>query len=157
MSSEAFGDAVLDLLTDSGQIVLVTARDQGVDDKTPLYDGHVIDSDAADMTISAPLPYLVFFTSPGLPVRPRAGRGSTMRTVEFQITGVGDARWQASWAGDLAERLLDARVVTPAGDRPRRITRTRDNTYMGRDDTWTRPGGEPLFIDVRRYQATTRR
>lgn len=157
MTAADVDDAVLDLLTEPGQIVLVTERDQDLGDSTPLYDGHVTDSDAAEKTVSAPLPYLVYFTTPGAPVRARAGRSSTMRTVEFQITGVGDARWQASWAGDLAERLLDARVVTPAGDRPRRITRTRDNTYMGRDDTWTRPGGEPLFIDVRRYQATTRR
>ncbi len=157
MTAADVDTAVLELLTEPGQIVLVTERDQDLDDKTPLYDGHVVDSDAAEKTISAPLPYLVYFTTPGAPVRARAGRASTMRTVEFQITAVGDDRAQARWAGDLAEALLDGQLITPGTDRPRRVIRVPDNAYMGRDDTWTRPEGDPLFIDVRRYQATTRR
>ena len=39
---------------------------------------------------------------------------------------------------------------------PRLIRRTEDNAFLRRDDTWTRPGGAPLFTDSRRYHIAAR-
>lgn len=157
MSSNDLADAVLELLDASDKIVLVRDRSTAVGDLVPLYDGHVVDSDDVEKTISAPLPYLVLFTTPGAPTRARAGRTSTLRTVEFQITAVGEDRWQCLWAAELAESILDAKTVTPAGDRPRRVQRTPDNLFVARDDTWTRPDGGPLFMCPTRYTAAVKR
>ncbi|GAA1138364.1 hypothetical protein [Nocardioides aquiterrae] len=157
MSSNALADAVLDLLGADERIVLVEGPGTAIGELVPLYDGHVVDSDGVEKTISAPLPYLVLFTTPGAPVRARVGRTSTLRAVEFQITAVGGDRWQSLWAAELAESLLDAKTVTPADDRPRRIQRTPDNLFVARDDTWTRPGGKPLFMCPARYAAAVKR
>lgn len=115
----------------------------------PVHDGHVKDSDESKKTISAPLPYHVYFAAPGYPINRRAG-GTAGRAQEFQVTSVGKTREQATWAGDLAEGVLDQALVSVDG-RDLRITRMDDNSFTRRDDTWTRPDGGPLFTDVRRY------
>lgn len=157
MSSSDVDDAVLELLAADARIVLWEGPATVVGDLVPLFDGHVEDSDEAEKTIGAPLPYLIFYSTPGRPTRPRVGRSSTMREVEFQVTGVGMDRWQAKWAADVAEGILDEATITPAGDRTRRIRRTDDSLYVARDDTWTRPDGGPLFMCPARYTAGTKR
>jgi len=156
--TSALDTAVLALLDASPKIVLWAGPNTHLDDKTALYDGRVEDADDKAMTIGAPLPYMVFHTTPGRPVRPRVGRSSTVRTVEFQINAVGEDRRQAKWAAELAESILDgATVIEAAGARPRRITRTPDSPYVAKDETWTRPGGRPLYLVATRYVATARR
>lgn len=115
-----------------------------------VHDGHVTDSDDDEKTISAPLPYVVYFTTPGYPIGGRLGTVPRGRVQEFQVTGVGSTREQAMWAGDRAEAALDGTLVTVDG-RNRRVRRDTDNPIVWRDPTWTRPDGGPLFNDVRRY------
>jgi hypothetical protein len=156
--TSAFDAAVLSLLDASPKIVLWRNKNTHAGDLTVLYDGRVEDADEKNKTISAPLPYLVFHATPGRPVRPRLGRGSTMREGEFQITAVGSDRLQAKWASELAEGLLDETViVTAPGARPRRIRRTDEDPYVTKDEAWTRPDGRPLFLVATRYAAGTRR
>lgn len=156
--TSALDTAVLALLDASPKILLWKSKSTHIGDLTALYDGRVEDADEKAMTIGAPLPYLVFHTTPGRPVRPRVGRASTMRTVEFQISAVGEDRQQAKWAAELAETVLDGQTVLEAvGARPRRISRTADSPYVTKDETWTRPGGRPLYLVATRYVATARR
>lgn len=114
-----------------------------------VHDGYVTDSDEDAKTISAPLPYVVFYPTPGRPVNPRIG-GTRGRGHEFQVSYVGGTREQAVWAQGKAEAALDGVSIT-VGGRPRQIRRTADNPYLGRDDTWTRPGGGPLFYGALRF------
>ena len=133
MSSEA-DDAILALL-EAGSV------------KT--YDSYVTDSDNVAKTISAPLPYLVYYTSPGYPINPRMAP-TKRRAQEFQITYVGKTREQAVWAADKAEAALAGARIT-IGGRSRLIRRTDDYQFVRRDDTWNRPDGGPLFTGVLRF------
>lgn len=111
--------------------------------------GYVTDSDASTKTVSAPLPYAVYFGSPGSPINPRLG-GTRGRAQAMQVTCVGMTHEQAKWAGDKVEAALDgARVILDG--RSRRISRSDESPFVRRDDDWTRPDGGPLFMDVRRY------
>lgn len=114
-----------------------------------VHDGDVTDADPATKVISAPLPYLVFYSTPGYGINPRMC-GRRGRAVEFTINAVGKTREQAKWAGQTAEDALDHVRITLSGV-PRLIRRTEDNPYVRRDDTWIRPDGKPLFVDSRRY------
>lgn len=144
MSSEV-DDAVLALL--KADAAALKADDPKV--ILGVYDAYVTDSDDKAKTISAPLPYLVFYPTPGRPVNVRAS-GVSSREYEFQVSYVGKSREQAVWAQEEAERALDGVSITVAG-KPRQITRTDDNQYVGRDDTWTRPDGGPLFYGALRF------
>lgn len=128
-------------------------------DAAPLavYDGDVTDADQDAKTISAPLPYVVFYTTPGYPITPRMS-GRRGRAVVFTVNSVGLSRSQAKWAGDQAEAALDGKriVLDHRGALPRLIRRTDDNAFLRRDDTWTRPGGKPLFTDSRRFHIAAR-
>ena len=115
-----------------------------------VYDAHVTDSDNNAKTISAPLPYSVLWPTPGYPTNGRMG-GSPLRAQEVMVNSVGETREQAEWAGDASEAVLDGVWITVNG-RLRRIARTDDDTFLRRDDTWTRPDGGPLFTDSRRYK-----
>lgn len=119
-----------------------------------VYDGYVADSDENAKTISAPLPYVIVFFTPGEPISQRGGSNGR-RGVEFQVTGVGETREQASWVAQKAEDALVASPVDIGGGLFRRIRRTRGSQYVGRDDTWNRPDGGPLFNDARRYVTRT--
>lgn len=114
-----------------------------------VHDGWVKDSDGIKKTISAPLPYVVFYTTPGYPVNPRTG-GRAGREHEFQVSCVGITREQAVWAQEQVEAALDGVGIVVAGQ-SRQITRTDDNQTVGRDDTWTRPDGGPLFFGPLRF------
>lgn len=114
-----------------------------------VHDGWVKDSDGDAKTISAPLPYAVFYTTPGYPVNRRVG-GRGGREYEFQVSCVGITREQAVWAQEQVEEALDGVSITVAGQ-PRQISRSDDNQVIGRDDTWTRPDGGPLFFGPLRF------
>lgn len=115
-----------------------------------VFDGYVKDSDENRHTISAPLPYVVYFGTPGYPINRRLG-GRSGRAVEFQVTAVGRTAEQARWAGQKVEDHLDGLAVTVDGRRCRIRRDELDNAFTSRDDTWTRPDGGPLFNDFRRY------
>ncbi|WP_426243689.1 hypothetical protein [Nocardioides sp. LHG3406-4] len=123
---------------------------------TPIrvHDGHVMDSDNVAKTISAPLPYVVFFSTPGAPTGRRRMSGSAGRGQEFMVNAVGETREQASLTGDIAEAALDGKRI-PLGQR-QYLHRADEDAFVRRDDTWTRPDGGPLFTDSRRYAIKTR-
>lgn len=117
-----------------------------------VYDGHVTDSDGVTMTISAPLPYVVFWggyddDAPGDSLAGTSGAHLT----DFRITAVGDSREQAKLAAERAKAALNrVRVTFSAGSR---FVRCTDNSGgVTRDDTWTRPGGAPLFSGIDQYE-----
>jgi phage gp37-like protein len=115
------------------------------------YDGHVEDSNPDTKVISAALPYVVFYgqSDDGSPGDSLAGP-SGAHLSGFQLTGVGETREQARWALEQARAVLDRKRVTFAAG-SRLVRATDDQQYVRRDDTWTRPGGAPLFFGVDRY------
>lgn len=119
-----------------------------------VHDGHVTDSDGVAKTISAPLPYVVFYgasddDSPGDSLAGTSGA----RLTGFQLTFVGETREQAMLAGERALAALNRKMVTFAAG-ARFVRRTDDSLAVRRDDTWTRPGGQPLFFGADRYTVT---
>jgi hypothetical protein len=110
-----------------------------------VHDGYV-DVDETAMVISVPLPYVVFYSTPGYDRDDRQDGRVNGRVVEFQVTGVGGTREQAKWALDKARGALSRQRLGDA-----LIRRSDDNQYVRRDDDYTRPGGEPLFYGVDRY------
>lgn len=111
-----------------------------------VHDGDVTGADWDEKVIAAPLPYAIFFTTPGAPVTPRLS-GRNARTQTFTINSVGSTREQAVFIGDRTEAALQGVRILNG----RRIGRTDDQPFVRRDDEWTRPGGAPLFTDSRRY------
>lgn len=132
--------------SDTDALALALLRDAGLN----VHDGYVRDSDENTKTISAPLPYVVYYTTPGRPIVPRTGGVARSRAVEFQVTAVGSTREQAQWARQKAEAALHG-VSVEVNGRLRRISRTEDNVFIGRDDTWNRPDGGPLFMAPIRF------
>jgi hypothetical protein len=116
-----------------------------------VHDGDVPDSDAATSVIAATLPYVVFYAMTDNPAVGDALAGTSgAYLTEFQLTGVGDSREQAKLALERARAVLDRKRLTfPSGSRF--VRRTDVNQFVRRDDTWTRPGGAPLFFGVDRY------
>lgn len=117
-----------------------------------VFDGYVTDSDESAKTISAPLPYVVFYgfaddDAPG----DTLARSLGAHLVEFQITYVGATREQARLVGERALGALNRKWLTlPAG--LRLVCRTDSGLGVRRDDVWTRPGGGPLFVGEDRYR-----
>lgn len=106
---------------------------------TNVHDGHVKDSDGVEKTISAPLPYAIYYGKSTNPINPRVGGSGSNRSNDVRVTCVGSTREQADWAADIAEGALhEARVIG-------RQMRLDERTRPVRDDTWTRPDGGPLF------------
>lgn len=126
--------------TDSDLLGLLEAVDS-----LNVYDGFV-NTDASVKVISVPLPYVVFYSSPGFDINERQNGGVGGRAVEFQITGVGGTREQAKWALDKARTALSRVRLDGA-----LIRRSDDNQPVRRDDEFTRTGGGPLFYGVDRY------
>jgi hypothetical protein len=116
------------------------------------YDSHVEDSDADTKVIAAELPYVVFWGGydDDLPGDSLAGTSGAHMT-DFRVTAVGETREQAKWAGELARAALNRKFLTfPSG---LRFVRCADNSGgVTRDDTWTRPGGAPLFSGIDQYE-----
>lgn len=116
-----------------------------------VHDGDVPDSDPATMVITAALPYVLFYAMADDPeVGDNLAGTSGAYLTGFQVTFVGESREQAKWAGEKARGVLDRkRLAFPAGSRFVRLSDPAP--FVGRDDTWTRPGGAPLFIGQDRY------
>lgn len=117
-----------------------------------VYDSHVTDSDPDTQVISAALPYVVFWggyddDAPGDSLAGTSGAHLT----DFRITFVGETREQAKWAGELARTALNRKQIT-FGARSRFVRCTDNSGYVTRDDTWTRPGGAPLFSGIDQYE-----
>jgi hypothetical protein len=117
-----------------------------------VWDGHVDDSDPADKVITAELPYLVHYDTPGYPVGIRLG-GSRRRTAQFMINAVGETADQARLVSGRADTLLHSTQLVIEG-RTRRVWRTDDDPFIRRDDDWNRPDGGPLFVASQRYALT---
>lgn len=124
-------DDILELLTDAGLNV---------------YDGF-IQVDTEDKVITAALPYVVFYSSPGYDNDERFSYAVGGRVIEFQVTGVGVTREQAKWVLDKARAVLNRQRLA-SGEMIRRFD---DNAPVRRDDDYTRPGGKPLFYGVDKY------
>jgi hypothetical protein len=118
-----------------------------------VHDAYVTDSDGDAMTISAPLPYVVYYPAPGRPeARSMAGPAGA-ETKEFQVTFVGATRQQAMWACEKVRAALDdVRLSTVTGNPV--LRRTDDQLFIRRDDTWSRPGGGPLMYGADRWSVT---
>lgn len=118
-----------------------------------VFDGYVTDSDEAEKTISAPLPYVVYYTLTDENVGDTLGAVTVgARLHGFQINYVGATAEQARAVRDRVRGALDRAWVTmPAGDRL--VRRDDDDSQaIRRDDAWTRPDGGPLFYGVDRYR-----
>lgn len=109
------------------------------------YDGFV-EADETEKVISVPLPYVVFYSTPGYDNDERLCGGVGGRVLEFSVTGVGVDRWQAKWALDQARSVLNRRRLNG-----NLIRRSEDNESVRREDTYTRPGGDPLFYGIDKY------
>lgn len=135
--SNAVDDAVLALL-----------------DAVPLlnwYDGEVTDSDGNEKTISAPLPYVVLYTSMGDPDGHSLAGAAGFTVQSFQINYVGLDRRQAKWASQKSRAALcDVRLVSVSRQPIIRLSED-DNLSIRRDDVWTRPDGGSLQFGVDRY------
>lgn len=110
-----------------------------------VYDGYV-DADEAQHVISVPLPYVVFFSSPGYDNNKRLAGGVNGRVLEFTITGVGGTREQAKWAMDKARGALSRKRLNG-----NLIIRDDNNDPVRREDDFSQPGGLPLFYGIDKY------
>lgn len=119
-----------------------------------IYDGYVTDSDESAQTISAALPYAVYYTALGRSVNASANRRRA-RAMEFQVNFVGLSREQAIWAAEKIDALVDEMPIIVAG-KSHKVFRTEDDLFVRRDDTWTRPDGGPLFFGTLRYGVKSR-
>lgn len=110
-----------------------------------VHDGYV-DADETLKVISIPLPYVVFYSTPGRDNDDRQSGAVAGRVVEFSITAVGETREQAKWALDKARTALSRKRLNG-----NLIKRADDNQFVRRDDDYTRPGNLPIFYGVDRY------
>jgi hypothetical protein len=136
-------------VTSADDAVVLTALDAVAN--LNIWDSHVEDSDPSEMVITAALPYVVFYgfsddVSPGDSLAGSSGA----HLSAFQVTAVGETREQARWAAEKARGALDRQRLTFASG-SRLVRHNGDMQPIVRDDTWTRPGGEPLFSAVDRY------
>lgn len=114
-----------------------------------VYDGFV-DADETEKVIDVPLPYVVFYSSPGSDRDGRLCGGVGGRVLQFSVTGVGGDRQQAKWALDKARAALSRQRLNTA-----LIRRSDDNQPVRREDVYTRPEGLPLFYGIDQYGVAT--
>lgn len=136
-------DDLLAMLDASPVLVFVPEGESGV--PNAVYDGYV-DVDETAKVINVPLPYLVFYSTPGYDNDERFCGDVGGRVVEFTITGVGQDRNQAKWVLDQARTMLNRKRLNG-----NLIKRSGDNQAVRREDTFTRPDGEPLFYGIDQY------
>lgn len=117
--------------------------DEGVSGS--VYDGFV-EVDETEKVILVPLPYIVFWSTPGYDNNERFCGSVGDRVNEFQLTGVGEDRTQAKWVLDQARAVLSRKRLNGA-----LIRRSDDNQLVRRNDNFTHVGGGPLFFGVDRY------
>lgn len=104
------------------------------------------DADEAAKEITVPLPYLVYWTTPGYDNDARYDGRAGGRVLEFQLTGVGKTDEQAKAVLDKARALINRKRIGIG-----LCKRDVANQTIRRDDVYTRPGGGPLFYGVDRY------
>lgn len=110
-----------------------------------VYRGKVdVDEDAKE--IGVPLPYLVYWTTPGYDNDARFDGRANGRVLEFQLTSVGVSPEQAKALLDKARALINRKRIGKS-----LCKRDVDNQPIRREDAYTRPGGAPLFYGVDRY------
>lgn len=110
-----------------------------------VYDGDV-DVDEEEKDILVPLPYIVYVSTPGYDRDERLGGQVGGRVLEFDLMGVGEDRNQTK---DVLNRAREA--VSRKYLNGNLIFRNDDNFRVRREDTYTRPGNEPIFYGVDRY------
>lgn len=136
-------DQILAMLDASPVLVFVPEGSPAV--PNAVYDGYV-DADETAKIISVSLPYVVFYSTPGYDRDERAGGQVGGRVLEFTITGVGMNRDQAKRVLDNARDMLSRKRLNT-----NLIIRQPDNQPVRREDTYTRPGGRPLFYGIDKY------
>ncbi len=134
---------VLAMLDASPVLVYVKRGEDGV--ANAVYDGKV-DVDEAAKVIRVPMPYLVFWSSPGYDRDERQSGQVGGRVKEFQLTGVGETREQAQWILDRARGVLSRKRIDG-----HLIRRSEANVPIRRDDDYTRPGNGPIFYGMDEY------
>src|SRR5687768_15405752 len=102
-----------------------------------VHDGDV-DADETTKVISVPLPYVVFYSSPGYDNNERQDGRVGDRVNEFDLHGVGATREQAKAALDKARAAISRKRLNG-----NLIQRSDDNLRVRREDKYTRPGGGP--------------
>ena len=114
-----------------------------------VHDGYVVGSNEDLNTISAPLPYVVFYPRSDEDEGETLAGSVTSSLNGFQITGVGSTREQAERVLERARGVLNRRRLQfPPG---KRLVRRVDGMGVRRDDVWTRPDGGPLFYAADQY------
>jgi hypothetical protein len=110
--------------------------------------GSVTDSDASTKTISATLPYVLFTSELPFGTSPRIG-GNRANTTDFRVSYVNATADGCKAVAVAVRGLLDGAELAGIG---RIRLRDRDEPMaVERDETWTRPGGGPLFFANDRY------
>lgn len=110
-----------------------------------VYDGYV-NADDTLKVIAVPLPYVVFYSTPGYDNNKRMCGGVSGRVLEFTVTGVGGTVEQTKWALDKARTVLSRQRLNG-----NLIIRDDSNDPVRREDTYSQPGGLPLFYGIDRY------
>lgn len=116
-----------------------------------VHDGDVPDSDPDSKVIRATLPYVVFHggSDSDEPGDTLAGTSGAYLT-DFRLTFVGETREQAKLVGERAKAVINRQFLTFSRG-PRFVRRVDNSQDVRRDDTWTRPGGAPLFYGSDQY------
>ena len=135
-----------DILTmlDASPLLTVVKRGEAAVARA-VYDG-AVEVDETAKVIAVPLPYLVFWSSPGYDRDVRMDGRVGGRVKEFQLTGVGETREQAQWILDRARDVLSRKRIGSS-----LIRRDPTNVTIRRDDEYTRPGGDPLYYGIDEY------
>lgn len=110
-----------------------------------VHDGYV-DVDEASKVIAVELPYVVYSSTPGRDREERYSGHAVGRVTDFRITGVGETREQAKAVLDRARAAISRKRIGQA-----LIKRDNENQPVRREDTYTRPGGLPLFYGIDGY------
>lgn len=143
----SFEADILALLDSSPHLTYVKRGGQAV--PNAVYDGQV-EVDETAKVIAAPLPYVVFWGSPGYDRNERLSGQVGGRVKECRLTGVGETREQAQWILDRARDALSRKRLGGS-----LIRRTDSNGEIRRADDYTRPGGEPLYYGSDEYAVAT--
>ena len=135
-------------------ILTLLRTDPTVDQSQPF---RVFEADAVDTdtdgdakVVTVELPYVVYLPSNPIDGARVATGETTNEDLEFRLMFVGGTRAQASAAGDRAASRIRGRApLENAG-----ICRREGSQQIRREDTYTAPGGAPLFYGIDVYAVT---
>lgn len=132
--------------------VLATLRSGPADQPLNVYDGYA-PANEADKVVSIDLPYVVVHRTPDFPSDATYDQGTIASTTHWSIVGVGATPEQVKAALARADDRL-GEFITEGPNEPRfSVTREPEPPPIRREDTYTRPGGQPLFYGSVRYSA----